>query len=267
MNLKSRLHCRHILTPLAQVAVCACAMISLNAVANAGIVGFANVTPLASPPPPPVGGVFPGTQEPTLLPIVFPEVLSGVVGANGLPVDHNGSVVAVTPATTASVVNPLLVKTVLSPGTRFDSYLFHFDPSANSTPFYGVAGFASVTFDTKIIGVQLLTQNASTLQKPAATPYVGTLEAGDAAVAANGGPTIAYYPGTNVDRGLEEDFMGVGSSGFQIMLQGIALGSEIDQVRILVEAVPEPTTFVMSSLGLLGLYFSCITRLERVRRS
>jgi hypothetical protein len=266
MNLISRHFCRHILTPLGMLAICACALLSLNTVANAGIFSFANVTPLLGPPPPPVGGVFPGSQEPTVLPIVFPEVLNGVVGANGLPVDHNGSVVAVTPATTASIVNPLLIDTVIAPGTRFDSYLFHFDPSSNSSPFYGVASVASVTFDTKIIGVQLLTQNAVGLQKPAATPYVGKLEAGDAAVAANGGPTLAYYPGTNVDRGLEEDFMGIGAGGFQIMLQGIALGSEIDQVRIIVEAVPEPTTFAMATMGLLGLFFSCITRMERGRR-
>jgi len=249
--------------PLAFYLACLGILLSFITTTYGSIVGSANVSLLPSPPPPPIGGVFPGTQEPTPLPIVFPEVLNGVVGANGLPVDHDGSVVAVTPATTSSVVNPLLNNVVLAPGTRFDSYLFHFDPSANSTPFYGVSGYASVLFDTKIIGVQLLTQNAAGLQKPLATPYVGTLEAGDAAVAANGGPSLAYYPGTNVDRGLEEDYLGIGSGGFEIFLQGIALGSEIDQVRILVAAIPEPTTSAIFAVGLLGLFSSRITGVGR----
>jgi hypothetical protein len=265
MNSTLRLSCRVFLTPLAFASVCLGAFLAANSDVQAGIVSFANVAPLLGPPPPPVGGVYPGTQEPTVLPIVFPEFINGVIGGAGLRVDHNGSVIAVSPATTASVVNPLLVSAVLPAGTRFDSYLFHFDPSPASTAFYGVASPASIQFDTKIIGVQLFTQNAVSLQKPALTPYVGTLEAGDIEVAANGGPSLLYYPVTEVSRGLEEDFIGIGLGGFQIMLQGIALGGEIDQVRVIVAAVPEPASLALVSMGLLGLFFSGITRVERVR--
>lgn len=243
---------------------CALAIVAVHQTANAGIVSFSGVVPLAGPPLPMVGGVFPGAQEPTTLPIVFPEVLNGIVGPNGLPVDHDGSALGLTVVTSGNVVNPLLINTTIPAGRHFDSYLFHFDPSANSTPFYGVA---SVTFDAKIIGVQVFTQNATGLRKPSPTSYVGKLEAGDAEVAANGGPSLAYYPGTSISRGLEEDSLGIASGGFEIRLQGLAGGSEVDQVRILVEAVPEPTSFVVAVMGLMGLYFSCITRVERIGRS
>lgn len=256
MNPGSRRDCRYMSTPLTYI-IATCVALICSPRLDAGIVSFANLTPLAGPPS---GNVHAGTQEPTTLPLIFPEIIGGFVGANGLPVDHDGSVVAVTPATTASVVNPLLVNAVLPAGTRFDSYLFHFDPSANSSPFYGVSGYSRAIFDSRIIGVQLLTQNAAGLQKPSLTPYVGRLEAGDSAVAANGGPTLAYYPGLDVSRGLEEDFLGIGSGGFEVLLQGIALGGEIDQVRILVESVPEPSSVAILAVGLLGMLFSRITR-------
>jgi hypothetical protein len=157
---------------------------------------------------------------------------------------------------------------VIPAGTYFDSYLFHFDPADSATT--TAANFypgASILFSTKILGVQLFTSGFAALKKPAATPYVGTLEAGDAVIAANGGSPPAYYPGGMMYRGMEEDAIQIASGGFQIILAGEASGVEIDQVRIFVDAVPEPNSIVLATAGLFGLALLAISRVGVVRRS
>jgi hypothetical protein len=198
--------------------------------------------------------VLPGSQPPLPTPIIFPEFINGTVLAGGIPVDHNGSVVVAAPVESGNVVNPLLVKSVIPAGTKVDSYLFHFDPADTGIPtaanFYPLS---SVVFSTKILGVQLFTTGFTALQKPALTPYVGTLEAGDSVPVFYGGPTPPYYPGGLISRGLEEDAMAITSGGFGIDLAGEADGVEIDQVRIYVASVPEPTTLTMAFAGILGI--------------
>jgi hypothetical protein len=229
---------------------------------QAGIVSFSGVTPLPGPPAP---GVHPGDQPPLPTPTVFPEVLNGVAPVGGIAVDHNGSVVTASPVVSANVVNPLLVSGVIPSGTRFDSYLFHFDPADAQIP--SAANFfplSTITFSSKIIGVQLFSSGYVGLQKPALTPYVGTLESGDAAIGINGGPLPTYYPGGLSTRGLEEDAMAIVGGGFGINLAGEADGVQIDQIRIFV-AVPEPTSLAMAFVAIFGIMGLGRTRSRAVR--
>jgi hypothetical protein len=125
--------------------------------------------------------------------------------------------------------------------------LFHFDPVGSP----GIAIYNStINFDDPIIGVQLFS-NGFNLQKPAGTPYQGTLEQGDRQVALNGGPPEAYYPGTvNYPplglnfRGVEEDALQITIVGNSVTLAGQVFQGEIDQVRILTAAVPEPASAI-----------------------
>jgi hypothetical protein len=231
--------------------------------AQAGIISSSGVTLLGGPPAP---SVAPGAQLTAPNPIVFPEVLGGVA-ATGVPVDHlvTGDM-PVTPVTTGGVVNPILVDGLIAPGTPFDSYLFHFDPADSGIPsalnFYPSS---NILFSTQILGLQLFSNGAS-LQKPALTPYIGKLEAGDAVVFANGGPPLAYYPGGLSFRGLEEDAVGITSGGFGISLAGKALGVEIDQIRIFVSTVPEPASLAMAFVAVFAIMGLGRTR-SRVIRS
>jgi hypothetical protein len=236
---------------LAGILVLALACFAAIPAAHAGIVSFSGVTPLPGPPAP---NVLPGSQPPVPTPIIFPEQPGfGVALAGGIPVDHNGSVVTAAPVVSGNVVNPLLVPGTIPAGTPYESYLFHFDPLDVGVPtaanFYPLS---SITFSNKIIGVQLFSSASAALQKPAGTPYVGKLEAGDALPVFFGGPIPPYYPGGLATRGLEEDAMAIVAGGFGINLAGEADGVEIDQVRIFV-AVPEPTTLTMAFAGILGI--------------
>jgi len=254
---------RHRFTFFACALVLFLGVFTLASVCDAGIVGSSAVTVLGAPPAP---NVLPGSNTTTPNPIIFPEVLGGVIPAGGLAVDHDGSVVAATPVETGNIVNPLLVSAVIPAGTVVESYLFHFDPPDAAFP--GPGNFypaSSILFSTKILGVQLFTSGFAALQKPALTPYVGKLEAGDAAIAAMGGPAPAYYPGGVLFRGLEEDAMAITDGGFGITLAGEADGVQIDQVRIIV-AVPEPTSVVLALAGLIGLSFFGIKN-RRTRRA
>jgi hypothetical protein len=226
---------------------------------QAGIVSSSGVTQLASPP---AGDVHPGTNTTTPTPIIFPEVLGGVVPAGGVAVDHNGSVAVASPVVSANLVNSTLVAGSIPAGTVVDSYLFHYDPQNPpiSANFYD----STILFSNKILGVQLLTSSNTALQKPAATLYVGKLEAGDAAVAAMSGPPVGYYPTGLSFRGEEEDAMQITNGGFGIELAGEVDGAEIDQVRIFV-AVPEPHSVLLALMGLLGLPFLAIKNARAVR--
>jgi hypothetical protein len=241
-----------------------------------GIASVSGATQLAGPPGP---NVLPGSEEqpvgfpfPIGNPIIFHEVLTGVIkpdsptlqhplAAVGLDVDHNGSPVSAAPVVSANMVNPLLIATLIPVGTQFNSYLFHFDPAGSP----GIALYDStITFDNPIIGVQLFS-NGFNLQKPVGIPYQGTLEQGDSQVSLNGGPAQAYYPG-NVNypplglnfRGVEEDALQITIVGNQLTLAGQVFGAEIDQVRILTAAVPEPESAIAWSiiLSVVGIVAS-----------
>ncbi len=260
MTRNMRQFCRLDSNVLASALVLSLACLIVVPVVNAGIISTTNVTQTSIPG----AGVTPdATNTPNGTPIVFKEV-SGVVGAGGLAVDHlvSGNVTAA-PAETANIVNSLFTPGSIPAGTPFESYLFHFDPvnaAAAGDHFY--VG-SSILFSNQILGIQVFSNGFTALQKPAATPYVGKLEAGDAAVAANGGPGAAFYPGGLTNRGLEEDQVAITNGGFGIALQGQAQGAEIDQIRILV-AVPEPATLTMAFAGILGIMVIGRTRSRAV---
>jgi hypothetical protein len=262
MDMKSML-------PIRNVLCATCVMMLLAAVSAQPVYGgfgfgintVSGATPLPSPPPP---NVHPGFNEGNL-PIVFPEVLNGTIvttGANplGMDTDHDGSNVVAAPTISGNIVNPSLTPTTIPVGTKFNSYLFHFDPVGS--PF--TANYiTTITFDNPIIGVQLFGDGFS-LQKPAGTPYTGTEEQGDLQVFLNGGPPVTYYPAGLPSRGIEEDsFMLAISGGNTVVLAGSAHGAEIDEVRIITAApifggTPEPATFtswaMITVLGACGTF-------------
>ncbi len=227
--------------------------------------GITSATGATILPGPPAPNVLPGSSE-AALPLIFPEVLNGVVAPTGthplgLDVDHDGSNVVAAPTVSGNVVNPLLIDTTIPVGTGFNSYLFHFDTPGE--PFFAFY-VATITFDNPVLGVQLFSKGFD-LDKPSGTSYSGTLEQGDEQISLNGGPSIAYYPGVVhfppnglSYRGIEEDAFVLAISGNTVMLSGSANGPEIDQIRILTAptitaAVPEPTTAVVwGMLGMIG---------------
>jgi hypothetical protein len=224
------------------MALASAVALNSSALAAFGIVEVSDTTPLGVQTPiqmPGPASVMPGAAE-NILPVIFPEVLGKTATAD-IPVDHDGSnIVAVHPgpATTLGIVNAAFIPGVIATDAIYNSYLFHFDPTAASLPFY----ISTINFENPIIGVQLFS-SAAILEKPAGLPYTGTLEAGDAAVTAAGSTTI-YPSGVNY-RGLDEDEFSLSISGNQIAIMGIALGNQIDQVRIFTSAaVPEATSAI-----------------------
>jgi hypothetical protein len=210
-----------------------------------GITSVVGATELPGPPPP---NVLPGSINEAALPIIFPEVINGIVAPTlahplGLDVDHDGSNVVAAPTISGNVVNPALIDTTIPTGTGFNSYLFSFDPIGS--PFFAFY-VTTLEFDNPVIGVQLFS-DGFLLNKPSGTGYTGTLEQGDVQVYLNGGPTPAYYPGSVAFRGVEEDYFVLAIAGNTVMLAGSTSGIEIDQVRILTAptlgpGVPEPAT-------------------------
>lgn len=273
--MKTHSHLRHLAI---LVAVCA-AVHASSAYAAFGITSVSGAVQLPGPPPP---NVLPGSVEqpigspiPIGDPIIFHEVLGGIIVPTpptaqhplaflGLDIDHNGSPVSAVPVVSGNVVNPLLVPSLIPTGTRFNSYLFHFDP-VGSPP---AATYSStINFDNPIIGVQLFS-NGFDLQKPAGTPYQGTLEQGDTQVSLNSGPPVIYYPGSaNYPplglsyRGIEEDAFQLSIAGNSVTLAGAVFNGEIDQIRILTApgtVVPEPATgiawAIVLSMGCAGVF-------------
>lgn len=233
------------------------------AVAAFGITSVTGAIELAYPPPPPPS-VLPGAYEGSL-PIVFPEVLGGVIFPTalhplGLDVDHDGSNVVAAPTISGNVVNPALVDITIPRFTRFNSYMFHFDPVAS--PFFAFY-VTNIYFDNPIIGIQLFSDGFK-LDKPSGSAYIGTLEQGDMQVFLNSGPGAGFYPGGLDFRGVEEDAFVLAISGNHVMIAGSTNGGEIDQIRILTAApittgVPEPGTFagwaIIATIGFTGVYF------------
>jgi len=236
------------------------------AAAAFGISSVVGGTELLGPPPPPPGpvNILPGSHE-DAMPIVFPEVLGGVVRFTilhplGLDVDHDGSNVVAAPTISGNIVNPALIDTTIPVGTTFNSYMFHFDPVGS--PFFAFY-VTTINFDNPVIGVQLFS-NGFALEKPSGLAYTGTLEQGDLQVALNGGPGAGYYPTGTDFRGVEEDSFVLAIAGNTVMLAGSAHGPEIDQIRILTAApistgVPEPATAaswaLIALIGGSGAFF------------
>jgi len=238
-----------------------------SALAAFGVTSVTGATLLPVPPPP---NALPGSNEvpigfpvPIGDPLLFPEILGGVIFDTsplgvGLDVDHNGSNVVASPTISGNVVNPMLVSTTIPAGTRFNSYMFHFDPAA--TPDIGLY-ISTLRFDNPVIGVQLFSAGFD-LEKPSGTSYTGTLEQGDFQmfIQAGGVPPYfvpGYYPAGVAFRGVEEDFFRLAIAGNTVTLVGSTSGVEIDQVRILTGVppggIPEPASgMAWAIISLIG---------------
>jgi hypothetical protein len=218
---------------------------------------------------PPAGGVTAGVTT-GAIPIIFPEIVGGVMRPAGMPVDHlvtgNWTYAAVVNTTN---VNPLLVNGFIPGGTLFDSYFYHFDPGTGGG-FYPSSGSVPVEieFSNNILGVQIFGKADTYLTKPSPVPYKGdgvnnggTLEDGDD-ISPFG---TAYYSRNVLNRGLETgDSLGITVAGKRIQLAGVAFGGQIDQVRIFV-AVPEPASLAMAFIALFGIMGLGRTRSRAVR--
>jgi hypothetical protein len=249
MEIDSMLPSRHLRLITLHAAVLTATQ-SQSVFAAFGITSVVGGIELPAPPPP---NVLPGSNE-GAQPVVFPEALNGTVVGLGVPVDHDGSNVVAAPTISGNVVNPALISAVIPGGTRFNSYMVHFDPVGS--PFFAFY-VTTINFDNPILGVQLFS-NGFPLDKPSGNPYIGTLESGDFQVAANGGPALPYYPGAVAFRGVEEDSFVLAIAGNTVMLAGSANGPEIDQIRIFTASppfggLPEPTTAVVwGVIGMIG---------------
>lgn len=174
-------------------------------------------------------------------PLLFTETIGGVIGSGGLATDHDGSSVVAKPTVTNGVVNAALSPSTISAGTKYNSYLFSFNPNSTADLTY----ITTIEFEQPIIGVQLF-GSGSALERPETYAYVGTLEAGDAAAVANGAPA-SLYPTGLAGRGVEDDEFVLAISCNRVMLAGSVIGGDIDQVRFLTAAIstPEPASMAV----------------------
>jgi hypothetical protein len=126
---------------------------------------------------------------------------------------------------------------VIPAGTTSNFYIIHADPIESTTTYYS----GTVTFDAPIIGL-----------------YVGssTLNLLDPVVLALGSP-VSTYPTGWPNRGLEVG-QGFGdsyilSNGNMTLTLNFATGPDVDQLRVVVAAIPEPATVVLFGLGAAAL--------------
>jgi hypothetical protein len=221
---------------------------------DAGIVSVSGVTITG----PPGGSINPGVTTTAAGPIIFLEN-TAVVAGGGMPVDHlvSGNLVT-TPLVSGNIVNPLLVDGSIPAGTPYESYIFHFDPVDGPLP--TTYPLSDILFSAPILGLQLFSNGDTGLQKPALTPYVGKLEAGDGIAF-----PPAYYPMGLPTRGIESgDALEIASGGLELRLAGLATGVQIDQIRVFV-AVPEPGSLAMAFIAILGIMGLGRTRSRAVR--
>lgn len=198
------------------------ALIGLGAMANAGINAVGGATTIVSPP----ASVRDDQTESDTKAILFLEKGDVALGAN-LNVD----------AVAAGTYNGVgtLSTSQITAGTHVASYLLHADPVGDLTRTWE----GSMTFDEKILGV-IATQ--------------AHLNDSDPILGNNG--TI-YPTGSPFDtsRGFElstAEYFVISSDLKSIRYRCVA-NTQFDQIRIVTESVPEPTTMTALGLGLAGL--------------
>jgi len=159
-----------------------------------------------------------------------------------LDVDHNG-----TPGTYSAFSQ-------LTPATldvdNYASYLLHFDPLGQPVDHVNATGFVEFNDQTRIVGVVLLP--ASDTGPESTTNSLGATDA-------IFGPGFTYYD-TYTYRGLElgnsssPDAFSIASDGRTFSFDLNAMGSGIDEVRLILQAVPEMSSIVTwSMIAGLGL--------------
>jgi hypothetical protein len=129
----------------------------------------------------------------------------------------------------------------IAAGTKVDTYLLHSDPVGSGAQNY----VFSITFDTKILGV------IDTISGLAATD--STL----------GSPTTTY-PGASTSRALElpDTLVWVSNNGLTL---NFTTSTAVDEARILVVAVPEPSTAISGAMGAVAFLGFGWARRRRAR--
>lgn len=205
-------------------AICGLALAAalwVNTSAQAGIVSATqDILVIPAPPAATLGAL----QGPDVF--AFAEASNVVLGAD-LAVDVN------LPGLYASVDS--LTGGTIAAGTAVDSYLLHFDPNVSGPLFIPQGAFGTITFDREILGVILLDS---------------TLDASDLVV---GNPGTTYPTGV-AGRGLDFGVLDLVRllDDRRTLLIGALEDVHFDQVRI-ITAVPEPSTWALCGMALLGL--------------
>ncbi len=132
----------------------------------------------------------------------------------------------------------------ISAGTEVDSYFLHSQPVHQPQVYVG-----SITFSTPILGVIVLDAG---------------LDRTDALLGAPG----TLYPTGNVGRGLElsptEDYVSL-SSDLKTLSVHFTTHTDIDEVRILTAAVPEPASLILAVPALV--FVPLLRRFVRRRKT
>ncbi len=156
---------------------------------------------------------------------------ASVTLASALSVDVNA------PGTYSNGNPPVAGSGQIAAGTLVDSYFVHFNPASGNQTLTG-----SVTFDTDILGVLVLT---------------AALSGSDAGL---GGPGTVYIPaGSDPNRGLDfgPDAMTLSANLRTLSFSLSDNSNRVDQVRIVVAGagpiIPEPDTALLFGAGLLVL--------------
>jgi hypothetical protein len=188
--------------------------------ANAGIISTTGAIDVLASPPPSVklGDLRSDTEL-----FTFQE-------SSNLTLSQDVSVDITTAGTYQSKSS--LTPGTISAGTEVDSYFLHSNPVHQPQVYVG-----SITFSSPILGVIVLSAG---------------LDKTDSLLGAPG----TEYPTGNVGRGLElsptEDYVTL-SSDLKTLSVHFTTHDDIDEVRILTAAVPEPASLILAVPALLAL--------------
>jgi hypothetical protein len=188
---------------------------------RAGVVVTGQLTVVAPPP-----SVQKGADQSSTTAIIFQE-------RSGFTLPSNVAVDVTAPGTSNSGNGYTPSPGTVALGTSVDVWFIHSDPPGNvSTNYVG-----TVTFDTPILGI------------------IDTIPGLNDTDASLGHPGTSYPTGL-ANRALETPDTLTLSANDRTISFNFTTSSAVDEVRILVAAVPEPSTLVTSAIS-AGVFFAC----------